>query len=408
MPALPAVPPPPDSLPEPISAAVDKTPDVGQVATPAAGAGCKVLHVINGQHFSGAERVQQLLGLRLAEFGFQASFACVKPDRFRRLAQLPSDRVHDFPMRNRVDLKVVGEIAGLVRSQGIQLLHAHTPRTALVTSLVALRTGVPWIYHVHSPASRDSTRAWINRFNAAIERAAILKCNQVITVSRSLRREMLRRGVPRRRLAVVPNGTPPIPPIVPEQRLGQTDWRLGLVALMRPRKGIEVAVEAMRLVRRKHPAVELELIGSFESEAYQQRITAAIESAGLSGNVQLRGFTSDVPSALQRLDALLLPSLFGEGMPMVVLEALSAGVPVVATRVEGTPEVLRHGREGLLAQPGDPHQLARRILELTASRQKWCELSHRAVRRHRTRFSDVRMAEKTARVYHSVLALRRP
>ncbi|RMF43004.1 MAG: glycosyltransferase family 1 protein [Planctomycetota bacterium] len=365
----------------------------------------RVLHLINGQHFSGAERVQQLLGQRLIDFGFEPHFACVKPGRFRECAGLPSARVHDFPMCNRIDVRVVARIADMIRRQEIELLHAHTPRTAMVAALVALRTRTPWVYHVHSPSARDSARPWINRLNATIERAAILGCNKVITVSRSLRREMLRLGVPRRRLAVVPNGVPAIAPIDPQQRVHQTRWRLGILALMRPRKGIEVAIEAMRLVRQRHPAIELELIGSFESEEYQQQITAAIDSAGLGNNVVLRGFTTDIAGALHRLDALLLPSLHGEGMPMVVLEALSAGVPVVATRVEGTPEVVRHGQEGLLAQPGDPHGLADRILELTASRPRWCQMSHRAVQRHRSRFSEVRMAEATARVYRSVLTV---
>ena len=125
-----------------------------------------VVHVINGEHFSGAERVQQLLGMRLPEFGFDARFACVKPDRFPELCGLNKKQIIETPMRGRFDLRVISQLTKYVRENSVALLHAHTPRTAMITSLVALRTGLPWVYHVHSPTSRDSTRGLVNRVNS--------------------------------------------------------------------------------------------------------------------------------------------------------------------------------------------------------------------------------------------------
>ena len=89
-----------------------------------------------------------------------------------------------------------------------------------------------------------------------------------------------------------------------------------------------------------------------------------VEELNVQDVVEWTGFTSDVPEAIRRLDALVLPSLFGEGMPMVVLEALAAAVPVVATSVEGTPEVVRDGVEGLLAEPRSVESLVTKIEEL--------------------------------------------
>ena len=88
---------------------------------------------------------------------------------------------------------------------------------------------------------------------------------------------------------------------------------------------------------------------------------------------------------------------------MVVLEALSAAVPVVATRVEGTPEIIRDGIEGVLAEPGDAHSLAESMLRMTSSRATWQRMSERAVARHRCAFSDQLMAQRIARVYRRVL-----
>jgi glycosyltransferase involved in cell wall biosynthesis len=363
----------------------------------------RVMHVINGEHFSGAERVQQLLGKQLGGLGVDTWFACIKPNKFPELCGLDASRVLALPMRGRLDLKVVGQLVQCVKDRDIQLLHAHTPRTAMITSLVALRTGLPWCYHVHSPTARDSTRGAVNQLNGMIERWAIRSCTRLITVSRSLRREMLRLGVPRSRLSVVPNGVPAIEPIDALTRLDRSTWRLGLIALMRPRKGVEVALEAMQQLNNRGTQIHLELIGGFESESYQQQTIELMHKLQVEDVVSWTGFTKDIPGAIRRLDALVLPSLFGEGMPMVVLEALAAAVPVVATRVEGTPEVIRDGVEGLLAKPRCAESLSECLNRLTGDRERWSAMSQAALRRHRQAYSDQLMAERVAKIYRDIL-----
>lgn len=362
----------------------------------------RVLHVINGQHFSGAERVQQLLGKCLGQSGVDTHFVCVKAGKFPEVCGLASEQVSVMPMASRIDLRIISLLVQLAREQRIDILHAHTPRTALLTALVALRTGLPWCYHVHSPTARDSTRGLVNRINLWIERLSIRSCTRLITVSKSLRREMLRLGVPRQRLFVAANGVPAIEPIDVSQRMNQATWNLGLIALMRPRKGVEVALESMVEIKRRGLPIHLELIGGFETEEYRQQILSQIHRLNLGCCVSLSGFTTDIAPAIRRLDALLLPSLFGEGMPMVVLESLSAGVPVIATRVEGTPEVVRDGIEGVLALPADASSLTEKILELTSDRESWAQMSRAALQRHRQRFADTTMANRVAEVYASI------
>jgi glycosyltransferase involved in cell wall biosynthesis len=176
-----------------------------------------------------------------------------------------------------------------------------------------------------------------------------------------------------------------------------------MVALIRPRKGIEVLLQAFRDVWHRHPETRLDVIGGFETPEYETQVRDLTRQLGLESAVRWKGFTRDVTSALREMDALVLPSLFGEGMPMVVLEALAVGLPVIATRVEGTPEVIRDGREGYLAQPADPTSLAQSIEKLFADRHSWCRISQQAWSRHRESFSDVRMAERVARTYQDVL-----
>jgi glycosyltransferase involved in cell wall biosynthesis len=115
------------------------------------------------------------------------------------------------------------------------------------------------------------------------------------------------------------------------------------------------------------------------------------------------GFTRNVSRELTQMDLFVLPSLFGEGMPMVVLESMAAGVPVVATRVEGVPDAVRDGRDGLLVAPGDPEGLARGIDRIISGQVDWCHLRESARRRHAEGFSDRSMAAGVAEVYGEVL-----
>ena len=363
----------------------------------------RVLHLVNGEHFSGAERVQQLLGKNLPIFGVEPWFACLKPGKFEACCGLDPSTVFTEEMRGRADLGVVQRMANRLRSNPPSLLHAHTPRSALVAGLLAKRLGVPWIYHVHSPTARDSTRAWINRVNDLVEGWALRSASHIITVSQSLRREMLKRGYSRHRLTKVANGVATQDSIATLDRMEQREWRLGMVALIRPRKGIEVLLEAMKQIQQMNPNVTLDVIGGFETEEYQREVLSMTERLNIGSHVRWQGFRQDVPNRIRELDALVLPSLFGEGMPMVVLEAMALGVPVVATKVEGTPEVVRHGIEGYLAEPRDPASLADAIMKMVEDRLVWHRLSANAWERQRELFSDRAMAENVSKVYRRTL-----
>ncbi|MDZ4850491.1 MAG: glycosyltransferase [Pirellulaceae bacterium] len=362
-----------------------------------------VLHLINGEHFSGAERVQQLLGKRLPECGVSADFACLKPGKFLQMCDLSPDRVFSIQMKGRMDRDVANRVGNLVKAGDYDLLHAHTPRSAMIASRISKKFSIPWIYHVHSPTARDSSRSLLNRINDFIERWSLKNCAKIITVSRSLRRELLERGIERTRLSCIPNGVPLQNPIDALARKDQETWKLGMVALFRPRKGLEILLEAISQWPSSGPKIQLEVIGGFETKAYEAEILRMVDKLSLKSIVSFSGFTKDVPGRLANLDGMVLPSLYGEGMPMVVLEALAAAVPVIATSVEGTPEVVRNGVEGLLATPRDVASLRDALLQFTSNRSEWIQMSSRALARHRDRYSDLQMAKATAATYRRLI-----
>jgi glycosyltransferase involved in cell wall biosynthesis len=371
----------------------------------------RVLHVVNGEHFAGAERVQSHLGRCLPKFSVAADFAFVKPGKF---AQMVHDRDgawgngFDVAMSGRFDLRPAWHLCDLIGQYSYDLMHAHTPRTAVIAALASKLSGIPWIYHVHSPAARDSINPLANRINSWIEKQSLRGCLHQIAVSESLRLERVAGGAAEDHVSVVHNGVPVasrrrdcLPP--PSGR-----WTLGMVALIRPRKGLEVLLEALRNLKQRGHDVALRCIGPFESTEYAAEIDARIHELGIQNRVQRIGFCEDVPAALVELDAMVLPSLFGEGLPMVVLEAMAAALPVIATRVEGTPEAITHGVEGLLAEPRDPASLTDAIESLITGKRDWRQMAEQAHTRHQRCFSDEAMAKGTAEVYRRLCRIPQP
>ena len=366
----------------------------------------RVVHVVNGEFYSGAERVQDLLAGSLPVEGIDVGFACVKPADFPRYRHHQETPLYELPMCNRLDLRVANRLCALIRRHGYHLVHAHTPRSALIGRLAATCERVPFVYHVHSPACRDSTSHLRNHLNSWMERLSSWNADHLIAVSSSLGCHMQRLGYPAGRITVVRNGVPAPAMTRSSQRPG-LEWKLGVIALFRPRKGLEVLLKALACLRRRDLSVRLRAVGCFESPEYEKNILQQVQELGLSGCIDWVGFQEDVSAELAQMDLMVLPSLFGEGLPMVVLEALASGVPVVATRVEGLPEAIDDGVQGLLVRPGDEHELAMGIERIVSGDIDWAVLRQNAISHHAESFSDRSMAAGVAEVYRTVLARRR-
>lgn len=362
----------------------------------------RVLHIINGDHYAGAERVQDLLALRLGEHGFDVSFAILKGGAFAAARASKHAMIFETPMRGRFDLSLVRQIADIVRRESFSLVHAHTARSALIGRIAAGMAGVPMVYHVHSPTIRNTTNRMTNIVNTVVERASLVGVPRLITVSNSLAGHMRKFGISQQRLTVVHNGVPG--PAALERRAPPSGtWTLGVVALFRPRKGLEVLLDAIGMLRSHDTDVRLRAVGTFETPEYEAEIKARAARLGIVDAIDWTGFTRDVPAELRQMDLFVLPSLFGEGLPMVVLEAMAHGVPIVGTRVEGVPEAVRDGVDGVLARPGDAVDLGDAIRRFLDGRVDWSAMRESAFLRHREGFSDTAMASQVAEVYRQVL-----
>lgn len=149
---------------------------------------------------------------------------------------------------------------------------------------------------------------------------------------------------------------------------------------------------------RVYPDARLLLVGD---GSLRESLAAQARRLRVAESVVFTGFRADIPRILDAIDVMALPSLH-EGMPLTVIEAAAAGRPVVATAVDGTPEVVRDGQTGYLVPAADPAPLARALLALLGDPAGAARMGEEACRWARERFDIDAHVEATARVYREV------
>jgi len=258
----------------------------------------------------------------------------------------------------------VPALARLIHRKGFRLVYANnTHSSARIAFLAARLAGVPYVCHVRGI-----------KWDADWRRLGYLRwADAVVAVSQSCAAS-IRRFVREERLHVVYNGVASAEDAdrghsdvaAMRSTLGLPEDTLLLVSIahFRPAKGQEYAIEAMSEVHTAFPHAHLCLAGRMDRDAaYTERLRALIRDRGLERNVHLLGFRSDVTSLLTAADIFVHPSL-EEAHPRAVLEAMSAGLPVVAFAVDGVKETVVDGTTGRLTPVRNAHAMATALIEL--------------------------------------------
>jgi glycosyltransferase involved in cell wall biosynthesis len=330
-----------------------------------------VVHLTASTFFGGPER--QMLGLAatlpesvrttfvsFAEGGRCAAFL----DRVRRDGFEAVALRHDTPRL----VAAVRELAAVLRDTACAVLLCHGYKADLLGRLAARRAGVPAV---------AVSRGWTGenrkvRLYEWLDRRHLRLMDHVVCVSEGQAAKVRRWcGVPGSRVSVIRNSArlaafDSRDPHTRRTLLGlfPSDSRVSRVVLaagrLSPEKGFGVLVESAAGVLRDDPAAGFVLFGE---GVLRPDLERRIRDLGLADRFVMPGFRTDLDALLPAGDVVVLPS-FTEGLPNVALEAGAAGVPVVATAVGGTPEVVAGGTTGFLVPPGEPGPLAARLRQL--------------------------------------------
>lgn len=250
----------------------------------------------------------------------------------------------------------------LMRGRRVDVLHAHLFGSNVWASILGPLARVPAVVaHEHMWAySGGGMRPFIDR--EVIARFA----DAFIAVSHEGRRRMIEiERIPERRVVYIPNGVAELPAgdgtaVRAELGISADVPLVGSVGHLRTEKAFEVLIEATARLRERSPDAEVLIAG----EGPEREMLEGLRSRlGLADSVHLPGARSDIPDVLAALDVAVCCSDF-EGGPLSVMEYMGAGLPIVATRVGGLPELVREGETGILVEPRDPDALAGAIAGL--------------------------------------------
>lgn len=286
-------------------------------------------------------------------------------------------------------------LARVLRAEGVDIVHTHNMAPLIYGTLSARALGIPTINTRHGRAAL--TTHWL------IWRLA----DHVVAVSDDARREMLRHNsIAPAKVHVILNGTdvqafatPTRDRAAVRASLGiPVDHRLfGIVARLAPEKDHQTLFEAFERVAQAEGAAALLVIGGGPLEA---DLRARAGSLGILERVRFLGFRQDIPDLLAALDVFVLSSTM-EGVSLTLLEAMAAGLPVVATRVGGNPEVVAEGETGLLVPPRDARALSEAMLVLLRNPERAAAFGERGRERVRRQFDIEQMVDAYVALYEA-------
>lgn len=313
----------------------------------------RLLLLITDLQIGGTPTVVRELAVRLRDAGMaETSVACLAPwgpvaDQIAA-ANVP---VTALGARGAADFRVLPRFVSLLRRGRVDVVLSflvHANAVAAAAAVVCARGGVRCFQSIQTtqPAPR-----WHWRVQRVASRAA----ERVLVPSPSVA-DVARRwaGVPEEKLVVIPNAIDPADFGEVTPRKGGGPASIGFVGRLDPIKRLPDLIEAVGLLP---PPVGLHVFGEGPERA---RLVEAVATRGLGRRVTFHGAVARPQEALRRIDLLVLPSA-AEGFGLVLIEAMAAGVPVVATDVPGIRDVVRHGQTGLLVPPASPPALAEAI-----------------------------------------------
>jgi len=367
----------------------------------------KIMHLISSIGLFGAEKLLLDLATEQNRAGTEAWVVGLKNlynPHEEVLLESEKRGLPVFPIesRHRFDLGCVGALSEFIRVNEIQLIHTHNIKADIHGVLAGAKTKTPVVATNHGWTDADAKLRFYETIDAFVLRHFV---KRVVAVSRSAKEWMLKRGIPPDKIDIVRNGTPLRESKVasPEARkqLGLTDDALtiGAVGRLSPEKGHRFLIEAAGRILEKDPRVRFVVFGEGPS---QSELEGLVNSRGLKDKVTLAGFQPDPDVIYGALDILVQPSL-REATPLVILEAMSFGKPIIAARVGGVPDLITDNETGVLIPPASVEALSGSIMRLLKDGALRVRLGERAREVARREFSVEKMTQSYSKVYEEVL-----
>lgn len=368
----------------------------------------KVLLLLTLSEWGGAQHIVYLLAKHLSD-EYDITVACAPGGALIEKLRNESVCVVEIPQLTRLpspwcDLRALFRLYLWMRRERFDLVHTHSTKAGLLGRLAAKLAGVPAVlFTAHGWAFTEGRTWWKRWLLAQVERMTTRLTTKIICVSEHDRELALQFTVAApQNLVVIHNGIDPVPFLQASGARVQQELKLKggpvltFVGRLAPPKDLLTLLKAFERIR----GGSLILVGD---GPLRLQVEQFVRRRSLNDRVALLGARTDIPEILAASDVFVLPSRW-EGLPLTIIEAMMAGLPVIATRVGGVSELVEDGVTGFLVPPRDPVALAKAIQKLFDDEELRLKMSQAGRKKALREFTLDRMLAETQRVYEEVLA----
>ncbi len=356
----------------------------------------------------GVEQVVRQLCDRLVKRGHTVMILTIRTCPSLTLETSPGLTIHRVPgldmtkwlgIQQALSTRIFGTSIRLIRNFRPDVIHAHNLffRTTETAAILKLFFGIPLVTTLH--LGKPQGGSWMfNRIIRVYEltfgRFIVHQSDHTIAVSQAVAEHTRQISGHPPPPTVIPNGVDTVL-FHPEQNPGHPAQVVLFVARMVPNKGPKTLVRAAALVLHHHPQAQFVLVGD---GPLRNQLQEQVNHLGIEQAVQFLGLRHDVPDLMRQANVFVRPSTL-EGMPLTILEAMASGLPVVATPVGGTPELVKDGVNGYLVPVNDHDALANSIIKLLDNPSLAEKMGQRGREMVEMDYTWDAAAEQTERVY---------
>ncbi len=376
----------------------------------------KIIHIHTLPVISGSGLNTYLTMRGLDRAAYDVELACAPGGKLIDLIRGQGMKVRLFknlvqPLHPLKDFLGLIDLTRFLRKKHYHIVHTHNSKAGFIGRLAAKCAGVPIIVHtVHGFAFHDREPAWRQILFRNLERLASRWCDKMIFISQPLIEWALRdRITGREKILKIYSGVEldDFKPVLEEETKTLKRERgireeapvIGIVSKLWDGKGHATLIHAFKELKREIPEAILVIVG----EGYlRDELVDLVDRLGLRDSVLFTGFQRDVRRIMATFDVAVLPSFF-EGMGRVILEAMAMEKPVVASSVGGIPDLVQHGKNGLLVTPGSVSELKSALLTLVRHLALAREMGKEGRKRISVEFSAGRMAQSVEKLYRELL-----
>jgi glycosyltransferase involved in cell wall biosynthesis len=367
----------------------------------------KILHLISSAGFFGAENMVAQLAVAQKKNGSCHPVVGVFKNSLHPLVKVEEDfekkgvETITIPCRGKADPSAIFKVRRLIRDTRVDIIHGHGYKSNTYAFFASLPRTTRRVATCHNWLGESIKM----KSYAALDRFLLRRFDAVAAVSNEVKDKLLLSGVSPEKITIIRNGietsvfqiTTPKREMKIKFNIPEDYAVIGTVGRISEEKGHRYMLAAAKTILDRYPKTIFIIIGDGP-------LRDELESEFGSQRIRFTGLRSDTPQWYHCMDIFVLPSLT-EGLPLVVLEAMASGLPVVATRVGSVPTVVKESETGLLVEPGDANAIRMSLAELLNKPDQARKMGDEGRKRVTEHYSAEGMASDYAKIYHRLTSV---